>query len=398
MTRPQTNPFWATDDVYTNPPQATDPNKIAPTAGEQKEGYRPTQKPPAQHLNFSLHNYGEWLDYYKDIDWLSFNFLPPELVVPISSYVELGFVAMGFRSNVRFADSLAANIARFVGGTEAAAAGDELVASEDGSRFQLVGAGQKIRSLTNRSIQYSTTATLWIAVGGDAVASKILTAPNAFSTWTARTDPAAAADRYQWAEDGTIIVACRSLGGFISSPDGITWTERTHPSANKDVTCITHDGSGLFVAGGSSIYLTSADGLTWVERVPGTAPGQVLGIVWNPVFNVFCACSDQGEIQTSTDGITWTDRESFGAGIDVRDMQVDPSGVMYAIIDSFGTHLIRSLDGGLTWEGQVLPGGVVTNMVHMDGQIWLLGGLIDTSFPLLGKSTRVSAGYDISFP
>jgi hypothetical protein len=395
MTRPITDPKWATDTNYTNGPEVGTVTKVVPSAGVRAEGALPDTIFAAQRFNAVINEHGAWLDHYKEIDWLNWVNRFPSNEDPTMDdtllWCGIAFckpVAYAARSLVVLASGKTYNASGFGMSkfqSRALPAGIDIATGVGGFRAA-------------RPIMYSAVADKYIVVGESASSAgeEIATADGSTvpTTWTARTDPAAAANRTSIAESGSIVVVSRSAGGFITSTDGITWTERTHPQADKNVRdVIWAPALGIFCAvTATGKVLTSSNGTAWTDRGNPNAASDFYSITWNEHHGKFVACSFPG-IQTSADGISWT-VVGGGGGANFLDaprfcFANGPESFIYAGFFN------RSIDGGSTWQptdahgiGKEWRAGTV-----VDGRIMLVGGdgvNFDDQKPTLAASMRVN--------
>lgn len=119
-----------------------------------------------------------------------------------------------------------------------------------------------------------------------------------------------------------------------------------------------HDGNGLMLAGGTAndankIRRSVDAGTTWTAQALNTAASAaVKALAWAPSCNLFVAGLDNGVVETSPDGITWTVRTTPDAY--ARDgVAVSPERIV--MIQSSGpqNHVITSEDG-ITWTQRTL--------------------------------------------
>lgn len=114
------------------------------------------------------------------------------------------------------------------------------------------------------------------------------------------------------------------------------------------------NGAGLIVGvGDAGLIKTSVDGgLTWTSRTPGSAfAGQLYRVLWAAgpaLFVVIGGDAGAGSIQTSPDGITWTQRQATTAGYGVYSLAY--SGALFVAFYDNGTDTktYTSADA-LTW-------------------------------------------------
>ncbi|MGB6221701.1 hypothetical protein [Haloferula sp.] len=100
-----------------------------------------------------------------------------------------------------------------------------------------------------------------------------------------------------------LFVAVNGSQDVVTSPDGITWTVRSDAaSGNMNAVLFAND---MFV-GGSSDMFTSPDGIAWTKT--DTVVGGVNGIAYGA--GTYLAVCNSGYIHSSSDGMSWTQRES----------------------------------------------------------------------------------------
>ena len=278
----------------------------------------------------------------------------------------------------------------FVGDDDGASAFISQLSSAEGI-FQPAHTNPKAFPL--RAVAYEPVSEQFIAVGdADGVDAYVVNSGSFTSTaWTERPNPRDF-DLLAIATDGAgVVVAAGEHDGTdqyaVRSTDaGDTWSEVSIPGAAGDlVNSIASNGS-LFVAvgtssGGAPLIWTSADGTTWTSRTPAAASTAGLNSV---VHNgsVFAAGGDAlGEIQTSSDGITWTLRALSVTIFGVEQIAADVSGIMMVkMTGSSGDLNHVSVDDGVTWE----PISVIQDGAVLAGSDW--------GFAIARNSTTFASG------
>lgn len=177
---------------------------------------------------------------------------------------------------------------------------------------------------------------LWV-IGGDA--GGMWTATDPTGTWTARTSTLA---RIQWpnaihyAKDQSIWVAGNdtgTTGALASSTDGLTWTARTSTiSGNLGTSAFANNASVIIhaVDGSPADVESSTNGTSYTNRTPAVAAKPTGAATDDANLIALVAFSASSKIQTTSDGITWTDRGVVQAGT-----------YLNAICHSAGTPSIR---------------------------------------------------------
>ncbi len=128
--------------------------------------------------------------------------------------------------------------------------------------------------------------------------------------WVSSTLLGAKGDLLAAAHGNGLYIAVGQWGQIATSPDGVTWTLLPDDPAQKerwyDITGIAFS-SGRFVT--STNYFTSftsTDGTTWTKRAAAMVPGRdFYGAT--AIGNDFAVFGDKGTIQTSSDGLAWSE-------------------------------------------------------------------------------------------
>jgi len=136
-------------------------------------------------------------------------------------------------------------------------------------------------------------------------------------TWEDRT-VVSAADLYAvaWGKDVYIAAGASSL--ILTSPDGSSWTQRAARHPDLTPAAVAFAGNAFILAAnddatlGAVYYFRSVDGISWQETYVWRLSSWVHGMVWTGLQLV--SFGDNGSIQTSPDGMQWTDRTSVATG------------------------------------------------------------------------------------
>jgi len=188
------------------------------------------------------------------------------------------------------------------------------------------------------------------------------------TTWTTRTSSFGTTQINDVKSNGVNMwVAVGDAGKLATSPDGITWTQRTSSFGTTNILCIAY-GNGIWVAGGTSSggtpkFATATDPTgTWTQRTSGFASGDIDTITFGN--GLWAAISSTGEIRTATDPTsTWTLRTStltassgFGA---IR--YCAAQNIWVAGFDSGTTGALASSTDGQTWTSRDSPTSLITS-------------------------------------
>lgn len=124
-----------------------------------------------------------------------------------------------------------------------------------------------------------------------------------------------------------VLIDCSRTGSILTSTDAINWTPQTLPPQ-----WLTFGpGSGRFLEGINVFFVTNSffaapqdqywtttNGVSWTRRTfpqvinGGTTLQQ--GYAFSPTLGLGALCTEDGNIYTSTDAITWTLRATLGTG------------------------------------------------------------------------------------
>jgi hypothetical protein len=218
------------------------------------------------------------------------------------------------------------------------------------------------------SLTLATDGTTLVAVGG----TEALHSADG-TTFTAAAAPFAVPVQNVSYAGGLFFALGDSNGGapalFSSSDSGVTWTRR-----------INDDASGAHISGvakGATVYLAvggdgntpatwlSTNGTTWTKSTLAafTNSASFSGVAFGN--GLFVATDDSnGTVYTSTDGITWTDRNVTSSGL---------SAVGYAnsVFVAVGANAVVVSPDGMSWTPESDPNGNHGYAVTYGAGTWL---------------------------
>lgn len=170
------------------------------------------------------------------------------------------------------------------------------------------------------------------------------------TSWTQRTSSFGVTDIRAVASNGSnLYVAVGQSGLLATSPDGITWTQRTSSFGSTAIYDVAY-GNGLWVAvGDSGTLATSPDGTTWTQRTSGVAT-DIFSISYGD--GLWCYGSTGGVLRTATDPtVLWTARTSTLSGVTFTYYAPDQA-IWVAGADSGTTGAFASSTDGTTWTAR----------------------------------------------
>src|SRR6266850_4866559 len=180
----------------------------------------------------------------------------------------------------------------------------------------------------------------------------------------------------------------------VTSRNAIDWDYPFLPTTNTLLTntllAVTH-GTNLFVAvGETGTIITSTDGTTWTVRNSGTL-ASLRAIAFHQ--SRFIAAGDGGIVLASPDGISWS--AAPPASFDIRALASGPGALV--AVGSFGSSgRLQASPDGLSWPGTSRAFGQPLNaIVYGPGSFVASGdgGLILQSEDSANYWTKPSSGY-----
>jgi len=268
--------------------------------------------------------------------------------------------------------SLAARQTAIFTATATDANGDELAYSWD------FGQGFTFDNHPDAPFAWQTGGTYTVKVtvsdmkGGTTQATKTVTVTDPITTWTDRANTAAGDYRALTASPTKVLAVGTNFtsgkGPVTTSPDGVTWTA-TELGLNEHAYSGIWDGSQFLLAGiganGSFVgcVYTSPTGNTgsWTRRI--NSGSQLKGIAYGG--GVYVAVGENGTIQRSTNGTTWT---SVTSGTTKNLQGIAYGGgkfIATGYTSGSGNAVILTSPDGTTWT-DTTAGSVFTNIAFQD--------------------------------
>ncbi len=190
-----------------------------------------------------------------------------------------------------------------------------------------------------------------------------------------------------------------AVGGSFSSenvvytsPDGAAWQKRTDSSlTGEGLNAVCWTGRQLVAVGPGGNVVTSPDGITWTQR-PNAWPEEWVGVAWTG--NLLVAVTGVGTILTSPDGSDWTLRAGGDGGPRAHFNGVAWSGSLAVAVGGTGDgkadgEIFTSPDG-VVWTQRKAEGAPGLRAVAWTGSKWVaVGGIFDANGDK--KPSRLSA-------
>lgn len=339
MSRPAAIPTWATDDTYTNGPTIGQPTKVAPPSAAAAEGWRPSQKPPAQYQNWFQNLAGEW-----------FTHLASMLLARADVWhTETGFVPEETVNGTRCIACLD-SLSPVDGDPWVMVDGDTFMTSKYGNAW--TSRAHTALTGVNRGVFAINPSGVLLVVDDD---GEIRRSTDGL-TWTDPTNPVSAGIFDVAAnEDGSLIVAAcgdssgGAADGFILSDDnGATWTS-VDSEQDAPVQKLVWTGVYWIALGASFCIRSGSDALLWTVRTSPVS-GTKLGLAANVRTGVALAISTTDDsIFRTTNGTTWETLSAPGPSGQNHRALVCVNGV-FVLLRSATHPVWYSVDDGDTWH------------------------------------------------
>ena len=198
----------------------------------------------------------------------------------------------------------------------------------------------------------------FVAVGSGFInANRVMTSTDG-ENWTAGPAPNITLNSIAYGNDKFVAVSGRGTSTVMTSPNGVDWTSQD-AAENLELWGSVTYGDGLFVVVGvvndenPNGVMTSPDGINWTAREAAEQDGW-LSVTYGD--GMFVALGRDGGLMTSPNGIEWTAREAVGQ---TRWRSVTHGGGLFVAVGSdsiqhFGSEqaqVMTSTDG-ITWTGK----------------------------------------------
>lgn len=173
---------------------------------------------------------------------------------------------------------------------------------------------QKTTGITGTGFAVSWGNGTWVISNSN---GSFYTATDPTGTWTARTSTLSAVSLhgiFYWKTMGIWIAGTEAgtTGALASSTDAATWTARNSTYTPFSTTNVGFTANTTVAVIGATIAITptcdvqsSTDGITWTNRTPATTTASIATAASDSSGFILCLGT---KIQTTTDGITYTDR------------------------------------------------------------------------------------------
>ncbi|MDH5693668.1 MAG: hypothetical protein OEZ47_11240 [Gammaproteobacteria bacterium] len=174
-----------------------------------------------------------------------------------------------------------------------------------GSALYVVGAGSGV-------IKSTDNGNTW-AWGGPALETFADVATNGSKIVVAGSDIFVTSDASTWSAaglstmnslkySGTQFIGSTASSNFVYSADATTWTSNATPVVANDVAY----GASIYVlVGGSGEIYSSTDTVTWTDRTPATSTIYLKSVEF--LNGKFIAVGQTGKVFTSIDGVSWSE-------------------------------------------------------------------------------------------
>jgi len=235
-------------------------------------------------------------------------------------------------------------------------------------------------SASSNTVNGQATLTLnygnsyWFAGCAD---NYIYTSSSASGTWTSRFDTGGGPRDIIYSSTASLYISVGGGGIHTASDPTSTWTSRQSGSFRA-----VHDNGSLIVAvGDNGALYTSTNGTSWTSRTSGFGTDAILGLTYNNSIWVFVGVNSK--IGTSTDptsSVTLNTSSGVASGLTFTSVAYD--GSEFIIVRD--THMYKTSNPSSSWQEKTFTGKYLTH-VYADSSFSFITGLESSVGLLLYK-------------
>jgi len=241
--------------------------------------------------------------------------------------------------------------------------GQNLATSSDGSNWTSLTVSS-IYPNTWQGICYSSEKEQFVIASNGGNYRFLYNSDSTLANWTIVTDPLSSpslstSNTVYSPEQGNFYAVVQSKG-TLSSSDGQNWTTYNIPiiTGLPLGILIWNSELELFCYVGNGFSITSPDIVNWTAST-NPPVGNCYGGTWSAELGLFCSVGDNGLIQTSSDGLTWTTQTSPVGNVTWQDIAWSSDLYIFVCLGSTpgggsNTQYVYSVDG-ITWTSGTSP-------------------------------------------
>lgn len=155
--------------------------------------------------------------------------------------------------------------------------------------------------------------------------------------------------------DGRLL-AGTGVGAFVSTNDAANWSPLAGPFAGDTVGALSEIGGSLLIGGDLGLFVSIDGGANWSPLNSGLDGARVNDVCADAGGRWHLASGGRGMF-VSSDHANWSDANAGISAHTIHRLIVTRSGVIVAGL--FGDGIVRSVDGGATWQRSSLTGRVM---------------------------------------
>lgn len=214
---------------------------------------------------------------------------------------------------------------------------------------------------------------------------QLATSPNGID-WTLRTSSFSTSIIYGVAYGNGTWVAVGQAGKLATSTDGVTWTQRTSGVA-VDIYAIAYgNGTWAYLDTNGGIRTATDPTSTWTSRTSTLTSGNQNMIYYDPAEPIWVAGADSGTtgaLASSTDAITWTARTSaLNLLTGVAFISNSTVLAMASLVNISLVYDVQTSTNGTTWTDRAF------------GNYATYGGAVDKNDFMIFAGARVQSSSD----